>query len=328
MKALNDILQIHDLSIEELQGQTADVLNSLPSQIQAQNGLPQNEHSELGPENDPRDHALEEWLETIRDQLAWNTADRDLSAAIEGYKELLAMLEDTQVCTRNSRAKFAGRQDFWRFLWPCRQGSHTSIWCKLSLYIKSGADFRNSTEIILSVSLSTTYLWEFYAEILVLSCRKHDSSRISVCSFCVVQASSLRGGEIDQEGLEILAQGIFELGALTLTGIVNEVQPRNISLGLHFLEKASEAGSLEANLALSHRFFRGHDVPQNCSLAFRWAYLLAYPVQTLWVQMNNRVEAFGMWHITKMSVLACVHFSMWYHYCIYGTATAFFLHSI
>ena len=88
-------------------------------------------------------------------------------------------------------------------------------------------------------------------------------------SFFAMQANSLKGGEIDQEGLEILAQGVFELGALTLTGILNEVQPRNISLGLHYLEKASGAGSLEANLAFSHRYFRGHELPQNCSLAFR-----------------------------------------------------------
>ena len=65
-----------------------------------------------------------------------------------------------------------------------------------------------------------------------------------------------------------LSEATFDLAVLTLTGLAGETQPQNTSHGIGLLQLAAKAGSVEAQLALAHRYELGLGLDHNCSEAF------------------------------------------------------------
>lgn len=85
-----------------------------------------------------------------------------------------------------------------------------------------------------------------------------------------MQGSRVRDLQLPPE-VGVLAEAAFELAVMSLTGLAGQVLPRNETQGVHLLQQAAKAGSVEALLALSNRYLTGSGLPKDCDAAVRFA---------------------------------------------------------
>lgn len=97
------IAQVHLLSKLQQREQVRELLQSLPLSFTLKASQDQEISSETDLQTEAEspdvklEHDLAARFDECRDQLAWDVTVRNVSAAIEGYKELLSILEDSQV---------------------------------------------------------------------------------------------------------------------------------------------------------------------------------------------------------------------------------------